>query len=72
MSPDLVLADFKDSGYMRKIEKCIVDGKTLLLQDVGETIDPSLDNLLNKTFIQVGKRFSIKLGDRECDYNPKF
>lgn len=35
-------------------------------------MDPSLDNLLNKTLIQVGKRFSVKLGDKEIDYNPKF
>lgn len=47
----LVIADFKDSGYIRKIERCIQDGKTLLLQDVGETMDPSLDNVLNKTLI---------------------
>lgn len=68
----LQVADFKDAGYMRKIERCISDGKTLLLQDVGEILDPSLDNVLNKTLIQVGKRFSVKMGDKEIDYNPKF
>jgi dynein heavy chain len=42
------------------------------LQDVGETLDPTLDNLLNKSLIQVGKRFSVKFGANEIDYNPKF
>jgi len=43
-----------------------------LLQDVGETLDPTLDNVLNKSLIQVGKRFSVKFGSNEIDYNPKF
>jgi len=68
----LQIADFKDNSYMKKIENCITNGKTLLLQDVAETIDPSLDNLLNKSLIAVGKRFSVKIGEKELDYNPKF
>jgi len=43
------------------------------LQDVLETLDPSLDNLLNKSFIKVGGNdLAVKIGDGEVSYNPKF
>ena len=52
----IVIADLKDKDYMKKVEACISAGKVLLLQDIGETIDPSLDNLLNKSFITISKK----------------
>jgi len=47
----VVIADLKDKDYMKKVEASISAGKVLLLQDIGETLDPSLDNLLNKSII---------------------
>lgn len=66
------VADQKDSDYLKRIEIAIQKGHTILLQDVGETLDPTLDHVLNKSLIQVGKRFSVKFGQNEIDYNPKF
>ena len=54
---NLQVADQKDSDYLKRIEIAIQKGYTILLQDVGETLDPTLDNVLNKSLIQVGKRF---------------
>jgi dynein heavy chain, axonemal len=57
---------------MKKLEQAIQKGHTLLLQDVGETLDPTLDNVLNKAIIQNGKRWSVKFGSSEIEYNMKF
>lgn len=35
-------------------------------------MDPTLDNLLNKSFIAHGRRLAVKFGANEIDYNPKF
>ena len=35
-------------------------------------MDPTLDGVLGKSLIQYGKRFSVKFGSGEIDYNPKF
>jgi dynein heavy chain len=35
-------------------------------------MDPTLDNVLNKNLIQVGRNFSVRIGDKEVEYNPKF
>ena len=48
---DLIIADQKDSDYLKRIEVAIQKGHTILLQDVGEQLDPTLDNVLNKSLI---------------------
>ena len=35
-------------------------------------MDPTLDNVLNKNLIQVGRNFSVRIGDKEVEYNTKF
>jgi len=38
-----------------------------------EKLDPSLDNLLNKSFTKAGlNSLMVKIGDNEMEYNPKF
>lgn len=69
---DLVIADAKDNDYLKKIEIGIQKGHTVLLQDVMESIDPTLDNVLQKALIQHGRRFSVKFGMNEIDYHKNF
>jgi dynein heavy chain len=68
----LVIADYKDKDYLKKIEHGIVQGKSVLFQDVEQEMDPVLDNVLNKSLVQIGKKLCVKLGDREIEYNRKF
>jgi len=72
MHPDIIIADTKDVDHIRKIEIAITKGQTILLQDVGENMDPTLDGVLGKALIQNGRRFSVKFGSGEIEYNPKF
>jgi hypothetical protein len=46
-----VVADAKEANYLKKIEQGIVHGRKVLYQDVGEELDPVLDNVLNKSLI---------------------
>jgi len=69
MCDDLIIADSKDADFLKKIEYAITKGQTILLQDVGVNLDPTLDNVLSKSLIQVGKRFSVKFGANDIDYN---
>ena len=68
----LVVLDFNDKKLLQRLSQCVQKGKIVLLQDVLEVLDPSMDNLLNKATIKVGNELTIKLGDGDITYNPKF
>uniref|UniRef100_A0A3B3I1V0 Dynein heavy chain ATP-binding dynein motor region domain-containing protein n=1 Tax=Oryzias latipes TaxID=8090 RepID=A0A3B3I1V0_ORYLA len=42
----------------------------VLIENVGETLDPVLGPLLGRETIKKGR--CIKIGDKECEYNPSF
>ena len=56
--------------FMDKVELCVAEGRTLLLENLCEEIDPVLDPLLGRNLIKKGK--AIKLGDKEVEYDPMF
>ncbi|XP_077291064.1 dynein heavy chain at 93AB [Arctopsyche grandis] len=57
-------------GYLDTIEKALNKGDTVLVENIGENVDPVLDPLLGRNLIKKGK--AIKIGDKEVEYNPKF
>ncbi|CAI9163741.1 unnamed protein product [Rangifer tarandus platyrhynchus] len=57
-------------SYLDIIEQAISEGDTLLIENIGETIDPVLDPLLGRNTIKKGKY--IKIGDKEVEYHPNF
>ncbi|KAK9823872.1 hypothetical protein WJX72_006072 [[Myrmecia] bisecta] len=60
------------TDMMRQMENAIQFGNPVLIQDVGEEMDPSLEPVLAKAFIRRGNATLIKLGDKEVDFNPDF
>lgn len=42
----------------------------MLVENIGETVDPVLDPLLGRNLIKKGR--AIKIGDKEVEYNPLF
>ena len=68
----LVTVTLNMSDMVRKMENAIQFGDPVLIQDVGEEIDPILEPVLSKSFIKKGNSLCIKLGDKEVDYSPDF
>jgi len=68
----LVIADSKDPSCLKKIEQGVIHGKQVLFLDVGEELDPVLDNVLNKAVTKVGRDLYVRIGDNEVEYSPKF
>uniref|UniRef100_A0A3Q2Y6N0 Uncharacterized protein n=1 Tax=Hippocampus comes TaxID=109280 RepID=A0A3Q2Y6N0_HIPCM len=61
-----------DDDYMRTLENCIQFGSPLLLENVGEELDPSLEPLLLKQTFKQGGVECIKLGESVIEYSPEF
>ncbi|EGD81605.1 dynein heavy chain 2 [Salpingoeca rosetta] len=68
----LKVVDLQMPDYIRTLENAIQFGTPVLMQNVGEELDPSLGPILNKAFTKVGGRLMLRLGDKEIEYNPDF
>ncbi|XP_057658316.1 dynein axonemal heavy chain 6 isoform X1 [Diorhabda carinulata] len=69
---NLKVIKLTDSNFMRILESAVTIGLPVLLEEVGETLDPTLGPiLLKQTFIQ-GGRTLIRLGESDVEYSDNF
>ncbi|KAF1374278.1 hypothetical protein PFLUV_G00248290 [Perca fluviatilis] len=57
-------------GYLDAVERALAAGDVVLIENLEETLDPVLGPLLGRETIKKGRY--IKIGDKECEYNPSF
>ncbi|XP_016013564.2 dynein heavy chain 9, axonemal isoform X3 [Rousettus aegyptiacus] len=67
---DLRVTQIGQKGYLQIIEHALEAGDVVMIENLEESIDPVLGPLLGREVIKKG-RF-IKIGEKECEYNPKF
>lgn len=61
-----------DGDFVRKLENCITFGYPLLLENVMEELDPTLEPLLARAVFKSAGSYQIRLGDGVIEYNEKF
>lgn len=61
-----------DANFLRTLENSIRIGSPVLIEDVGEALDSSLDPLLLHQTFKQGGRLIVRLGDVDVDYEPTF
>ncbi|KAI5062354.1 hypothetical protein GOP47_0022893 [Adiantum capillus-veneris] len=70
---NLQIIKLSGSGeYMRTLENAIQFGLPVLLENVGEELDPSLEPLLLRQVFKSGGMLCIRLGDATIEYNNDF
>ena len=60
------------SDLLRSLEVSVRGGGAVLLEDVGEALDPSLESVLTQAVYSEGGRTLLKVGDAAVDYNDGF
>uniref|UniRef100_A0A1I8P355 AAA+ ATPase domain-containing protein n=1 Tax=Stomoxys calcitrans TaxID=35570 RepID=A0A1I8P355_STOCA len=71
-SNNLHILKINDGNLLRVMENCIRQGYPILLEDIGETIDPSIRPVLQReTYVFEGRTY-LKVGDVIIDYDEKF
>jgi dynein heavy chain len=62
-----------DKDFVFQLKNCIRNGIPMLIEDVGETLSPSLDPVLHKNIKPQGlNSFLIKMGESDEDYDMNF
>lgn len=69
---NLQVMKLSDGDFVRKLENCIQFGFPLLLENVFEELDPTLEPLLVKAIFKQAGSLQIRLGDSVIEYNEKF
>lgn len=61
-----------DSNLLRNLEMAIQFGKWVLLENIGEELDPALEPVLLQQKTRAGSGYTIKIGDKTITYNDSF
>ncbi|NWI20364.1 DYH9 protein, partial [Crypturellus soui] len=67
---DLRVIRIGQKGYLDTMERAVAAGELVLIENLEEFVDPVLGPLLGRETIKKGRY--IKIGDKECDFNPAF
>jgi dynein heavy chain len=59
-------------NFVRTVENAVQFGNPVLLENVGESLDPILEPILLKQIIQSGGVATIRLGDNTIEYDNNF
>ncbi|XP_039966059.1 dynein beta chain, ciliary [Bactrocera tryoni] len=66
----LVIIRLNQKGFLDVLEKSMNNGDTVLIEQIGETIDTVLEPLLSRALIKKGRY--IRIGGKEMDFNANF
>ncbi|CAB3235275.1 unnamed protein product [Arctia plantaginis] len=69
---NIQIVDFGQPNYLKIMEGALSSGSPILVQNVGEVLDPSIAPILDKAIVTIGSAQVIKFNDKMVTYNKNF
>ena len=69
---ELVVLRLDTKHMLRYVEHAVEHGQVLLIENMGERIDPVLNPVIQRATIKRGSRRYLKIGDKELEFHPSF
>ena len=68
----LQVFQLNQKGWQRKVEQAITNGQVIIIENISEDIDATMDPVLSRAIYKKGRNLFIKFGGEEVEYDPKF
>jgi len=68
----LVVTRMGANNMMTVMERAIEAGQSVLIENMGESIDAVLNPVITRSTFKKGRNMYVKLGDKEVEYNKNF
>ncbi|XP_076240945.1 dynein heavy chain 2, axonemal kl-2 [Calliopsis andreniformis] len=68
----LKVIDFGQVNFVRVLEQALQFGNPVLLENISEVLDPTLNPILERAFVKIGNQVMIKFNEKMISYNNKF
>jgi len=69
---NLEVFQLNQKGWQRKVENAITNGYTIIIENLGESIDATMDPVLSRSVYKKGRNFYMRFGTDELEYDQKF
>jgi len=68
----LAIVRLGQNDLLRKLERALENGYSMLIENIGESLDAVLNPVIQRAVIRRGKKMYIKLGDKEVEFHKDF
>jgi len=68
----MIIIQLTQKNWLKKVEMAVSNGNVLMIESIGQDIDPILDPLLSRQFVKKGKNFTVRLGAEDVELSNSF
>merc|ERR1719247_389610 len=69
---DLAITRLGQKDTVRKMERAVENGLSVLIENMGESIDAVLTPIIQRAKTKKGHKYYVKMGDSEVEFHPDF